>query len=576
MNTKKYTQANLSKESEPIEYVIYCRKSTDESSEKQVASIGRQIAECTRYAERENLILKEKPKNFPFETDEDIFKEDHDEDKDDRVLYQETRKYFIVKEQHSAKSPGRRKKWAKLVKMIQSGEIRGLLSYSPDRQSRNMLEGGEIIDFVDRNLTELRYTNFHFEPTASGKMMLGIWFVFSKQYSDKLSEDVSAGNSRKLSKKEGLGAIKHGYAQDKNMKWIPDPVNFEIVQWAFETKIEKKWSDRRIAEEMNQKGFRRILKSTGEIIQMDKQKLNRIWTDPFYYGLWIRADEEVDLRDEAGKYIPMISIEEHEVLCERHKNYEERLKRQVNIEDELESIRVVGNNFIQDKTGDFYTLTLPNRKSRHEKKLIELQKTIPEANLGDIVTPSQIIFNSGKTKKKINFDIVEKAILKKMSELQITQEQYKAYLLYAKKKIKEDISILQVERRKAQILINSISSKRRKYIEANMESAGKRSIDEEKIYQEKKENFDNSLQYYENKISQLNTDENKIIFDIETMVDFVRNAVEYYKKASYVQKASIINILFLNATVNNKKSLTLAVKPQLESLFVIHGRRDRT
>jgi hypothetical protein len=28
--------------------------------------------------------------------------------------------------------------------------------------------------------------------------MLGIWFVFSKQYSDKLSEDITRGNKNKV------------------------------------------------------------------------------------------------------------------------------------------------------------------------------------------------------------------------------------------------------------------------------------------------------------------------------------------------------------------------------------------
>jgi DNA invertase Pin-like site-specific DNA recombinase len=75
--------------------------------------------------------------------------------------------------------------------MVKQNKIAGILSYSPDRQARNMMEGGELINCVDEGLVDLKYTNFHFENTASGKMMLGIWFVFSKQYSDKLSEDVS-------------------------------------------------------------------------------------------------------------------------------------------------------------------------------------------------------------------------------------------------------------------------------------------------------------------------------------------------------------------------------------------------
>jgi hypothetical protein len=63
-----------------------------------------------------------------------------------------------------------------------------LLSYAPDRQCRNILEGGELINCVDEELIDLKYTNFHFENNAAGKMMLGMRFVFSKQYSDKLSE----------------------------------------------------------------------------------------------------------------------------------------------------------------------------------------------------------------------------------------------------------------------------------------------------------------------------------------------------------------------------------------------------
>jgi hypothetical protein len=49
-----------------------------------------------------------------------------------------------------------------------------------------------LIDLIDKKEIDitLKYTNFQFEPNAAGKMMLGMRFVLSKQYSDKLSEDV--------------------------------------------------------------------------------------------------------------------------------------------------------------------------------------------------------------------------------------------------------------------------------------------------------------------------------------------------------------------------------------------------
>ena len=54
--------------SESIEYVIYCRKSTEES-DRQSQSIPDQIKVCMDYAEHENLRLKKRPSDFSiFET----------------------------------------------------------------------------------------------------------------------------------------------------------------------------------------------------------------------------------------------------------------------------------------------------------------------------------------------------------------------------------------------------------------------------------------------------------------------------------------------------------------------------
>jgi len=85
-----------------IDYVIYCRKSTDESSGMQVQSIPDQIKKCIEYAKNNGLKIKEKPQDFSdFETELDIKKEDTDTDIDSRRIYKETRNLFIIKEQKS-------------------------------------------------------------------------------------------------------------------------------------------------------------------------------------------------------------------------------------------------------------------------------------------------------------------------------------------------------------------------------------------------------------------------------------------------------------------------------------------
>lgn len=122
-------------------YVIYCRKSTDESSGKQTQSIPDQIRACLRYAKDRGLEIMIKPDDFSqFESTSEIEKENDETDIDNRRTYIETRDLFIVKEQKSAKIPKERPKWNKLIKLIDKGEIEGLLSYSPDRQARNLVE----------------------------------------------------------------------------------------------------------------------------------------------------------------------------------------------------------------------------------------------------------------------------------------------------------------------------------------------------------------------------------------------------------------------------------------------------
>ena len=51
------------------------------------------------------------------------------------------------------------------------------------------------------------------------------------------------------------------------------------------------------------------------------------------------------------------------------------------------------------------------------------------------------------------------------------------------------------------------------------------------------------------------------LLEFEIFIDVWRKASSYYKKANYVQKAKIFELLFLHIIVDKQKRLTLAVKP---------------
>lgn len=106
--------------SQGFEYILYCRKSSDETSDLQKQSIPDQIRACVEYAKKENLSIAKKPSNFAdFESELEIYKEDNDSEIANRRIYQSTRDLYIIKEQESGKIPYKRPKWRRLVKLIE-------------------------------------------------------------------------------------------------------------------------------------------------------------------------------------------------------------------------------------------------------------------------------------------------------------------------------------------------------------------------------------------------------------------------------------------------------------------------
>jgi DNA invertase Pin-like site-specific DNA recombinase len=88
-------------EKQEIKYCLYARKST-ESDERQTMSIDSQIKEMTAMANREGLKVME-----------------------------------IKQESHSAKQSGQRPVFIELIADLRSDKFQGILTWAPDRLSRN-------------------------------------------------------------------------------------------------------------------------------------------------------------------------------------------------------------------------------------------------------------------------------------------------------------------------------------------------------------------------------------------------------------------------------------------------------
>lgn len=261
-------------DSSEVKYALYVRKST-QGDEQQERSIGDQIDDCM-----ERVVVPEK------------------------LNLVET-----IEEKFSAKEPGTRKKFKVLIENIREGKITGLIAWHPDRLARNMKDAGEIIDLLDTGiLKDLRFATSSFENNPTGKMMLGISFVLSKQYSEHLSESVSRGN-RRATEEDGiyLGKLKHGYYIDTDRFLRPDVDTFTLVQEMFNMRLAGS-TQKEIADWINEQDYKvRRRGKEPTLFKWDKDDVSKLLRDPTYAGVLKYGEHTVVLKTKYD-FVPMIEV----------------------------------------------------------------------------------------------------------------------------------------------------------------------------------------------------------------------------------------------------------------------------
>lgn len=141
-----------------VEYCLYARKSS-EDDERQAMSIDSQIKEMTDMALREGLFIKE-----------------------------------IRKESHSAKMSGQRPVFMTIIDDLRAGLFTGILTWAPDRLSRNAGDLGQLVDLMDQGkLTNIKTFTQAFTNTPSEKFLLMILCSQAKLENDQKGINVKRG-----------------------------------------------------------------------------------------------------------------------------------------------------------------------------------------------------------------------------------------------------------------------------------------------------------------------------------------------------------------------------------------------
>lgn len=242
-------ETNITISNARVRYCLYARKST-EQDEKQALSIDSQIKEMTQIAQNLKLNI-----------------------------------VTIKKESHSAKASGQRPVFKELLKEIDQGVYNGILTWAPDRLSRNAGDLGSVVDLMDeKKLVHIQTYGQTFSNSPNEKFLLMILCSQAKLENDNKSINVKRGLRARV--EMGLWPCKPptGYTKYKRMdqkcESVIDQVRAPIIKQMFEKVAYNGWSGRKVYQwlkyDINFKTENNMHLSLGNIY--------RIFQNTFYYG----------------------------------------------------------------------------------------------------------------------------------------------------------------------------------------------------------------------------------------------------------------------------------------------------
>jgi len=233
----------------PVRYCLYARKST-ESEEKQVLSIDSQIREMEQIAERQGLNI---------------------------VCRKE--------ESHSAKASGKRPVFQEIIDEIDKEIYNGILTWAPDRLSRNAGDLGSLVDLMDQGkLMNIQTYGQTFSNSPNEKFLLMILCSQAKLENDNKGVNVKRGLRARC--EQGLwpfrpptGYLKSNH-KDEGCVCVLDDKRSSIIKEMFEKIANDRWSGRKLHNWL--KNEIHFTHSSGKPLSLGN--VYRVLQNHFYYG----------------------------------------------------------------------------------------------------------------------------------------------------------------------------------------------------------------------------------------------------------------------------------------------------
>ena len=305
----KYNDLDTTK----LNYIIYCRRSSEDNEDRQVQSLETQFRELREHADKNKLNIVD-----------------------------------IISESKSAFKVGR-EGFNKMTDLVRTKKANAILVIRGNRISRNPIDAGYIISLMDeKKLLYIRTPHSTcYTSSSTDKMMLALELIFSKKDSDDKGDMVKEGLKTKALKGLPSGVAALGFLNDQtgekgNRNWKVDELRLKSIKILLDLFLTGRYSAAKIhAYSVNELKLTTVKRKRigGALISLSR--IYPLLTDTIYAGFFYRDGERYEL----SKHLPRLITEE------QHNKIKIILSKR-NI-PKIQTHEVLYSGFMSSDEGDF-------------------------------------------------------------------------------------------------------------------------------------------------------------------------------------------------------------------------------
>ncbi|KKQ47047.1 MAG: Recombinase [Candidatus Woesebacteria bacterium GW2011_GWC1_38_13] len=501
-------------------YFAYIRKSTD-TEDKQELSLDAQKRIIGDNAKRDNLVIV---------------------------------KWF--EEKLSARKKGR-PVFNELLEKLETTDITGVICHKPDRLTRNLWDSAKINEMMEHG-KDFIFVSGSYPNNAQGKLMFNISTATSKWYVDNLSEETKKGQEQSIIKGFSPGSPPLGYLTKREYLALTgeetdkreiDPSRAPIVKKAYELYDIGKLSIDGVVEWSYKNGFRGKDTAKRPSGKVGKGAWYNILTNPFYYG-WFKWLGKIH----KGTHTPIVDYELWERVGRRLKLKGHRFQLLYEFPFKVEQMHCGGCGAGITAEQKFQVICpICKFKFWYKNKRMCPKCKIPLTKMDKAKYLHYIYYHCTRSRFKctetsVRHEYLQQVFEEAIDKITLPSELGEIFREELKQGFKEEQNLRDVSLQNLNRERGRIQEKHDRLLELYIDqSLDKASYDKKNIeYEDEKQKIEIEIERYKKLDKQW--------FDTAVLyLELSQSAGKLFKNASDERKNELLNFVFQNLTLKDKK-----------------------